>query len=211
MPAHFKYYALHYLDLWISQDRECCDALAGSDKKEKLRTLADAAVSYSIARNLRTKYDEGRGLPRLGPILKIIGTVHRADFKGDKFLPSVMKVRDKISAQYGRRNILSATTKFLWLKVKSPIIIYDGRARRALEVRSGEFEEYCRKWRERFEDHEQQIRRACETLPKVHEYTKQPEIATSKYIAKIAARPWFRERVLDVYLWHLGGARSIRP
>jgi hypothetical protein len=140
MPkTQFKYYALHYLNLWTSQDRECCEALARSDKKEKLRTLAKAAVSYGIARNLRTRYDEGKGLLRLDPILKIVDRLDRADFRGDKFHSSIESVRRRISQQYGGRNVLFATTKFLWLKLQSPIIIYDSRARKALEVRSGEF------------------------------------------------------------------------
>jgi len=188
VPAHFNYYALHYLNLWVTQDRDCCRALAGSDKNEKLRLLAKAAVDYSVVRNLRTKYDERRGLPRLGPVLKIIDNVHRANFRGDKFLLSVTKVRDKISAQYGCRDVLSATTKFLWLKLKSPIIIYDNQARRALEVRPGEFEEYCSKWRKRFEDFEPQIRRACASLSKVHRYTRRPEIATPEYITNSRAK-----------------------
>ena len=44
MPkAEFKYHALRYLNLWVSQDRACCEALAGTDDSEKLRALAKAA------------------------------------------------------------------------------------------------------------------------------------------------------------------------
>ena len=113
------------------------------------------------------------------------------------------------SAQAGvrqarRRDVLSATTKFLWLKMKSPIIIYDSRARKALGAALGEIDEYYSRWREKFKGCEQQIRDACTSLQKVHEYTENPEVATPQYIAKTAAHPWFRERVFDVYLWSLG-------
>jgi hypothetical protein len=209
MPkAEFKYHALHYLNLWVSQDRTCCEALAGTDDSEKLRALAKAAAFYRIARNLRTRYDTGKRLPRYRPVLKIIDALNPADFRGENLLPSIEKVRDKIKAQYGRRDVLSATTKFLWLKMKSPIIIYDSRARKALGAASGEIDEYYSRWREKFEGCEPQIRDACTSLQKVHEYTENPEIATPQYIAKTAAHPWFRERVFDVYLWSLGAPNN---
>ena len=207
MPkAEFKYYALHYLNLWVSKDRTWCEALAGPNESEKLKlgALEDAAAFYRIARNLPIRYDEGKGLPRYQPVLKIIDALNPADFQGEKLLPSIRKVRDKISAQYGRRDVLSLTTKFLWLKMKSPIIIYDSRARKAVDAAPGKIDEYYSRWRERFNGCEQQIQDACTSLQDVHEYTENPEIATPQYIAKTAAQPWFRERVFDVYLWHLG-------
>jgi hypothetical protein len=206
MPkAGFKYYALHYLDLWVSQDKPCCDALDGADESKKLDTLKKAAVSYSIARTLPTRYDKRK---RYGPVLKIIEAQNLVDFRGARLLPSIKKVKKKISRKYGGHGGLSATTKFLWLKMKSPIIIYDGRARKALYVRSGSIEEYYRRWREQFKPREQEIRDACASLHKVHEYTKNPEIATPQHIAKVAAKRWFRERVFDVYLWDQGGKNS---
>ena len=213
MPKdEFKYYALHYLNLRVSQDKPCCEALAGRDDSKKLSTLADAAVSYSIARTLPTRYDKGKGLPRHGPVLKIIDAENRADFRGENLLPSIKKVRKKISAKYGGHGGLSLTTKFLWLKMKSPIIIYDSRARKALHAAPGDIDEYYGRWHEEFKLREQQIRDTCTSLQKVHEYTENPEIATPQHISKIAAQRWFRERVLDVYLWHLGAPKlQIHP
>jgi hypothetical protein len=204
MPNEFKYYALHYLDLWVSQDKPCCEALDGSDESMKLETLREAAKAYRIVRNLRTRYDEGKGLRRYAPVLKIIDALDRADFRGEKLLPSIKKVRNEIRAKYGRRDVLSATTKFLWLKMKSPIIIYDNQARKALRAAPGDIDEYYARWQQEFNRYEQQIRAACLSLPKVHEYAKRPEIATRQHIAKIAAKGWFRERVFDVYLWQRG-------
>jgi hypothetical protein len=200
----FKYCALHYLNQWISNDRACCEALAGPDDSEKLRTLADAAAFYRIARNLPKSYDEGKDLPRYRPVLMVIDALNRVDFQGENLLSSIKNVRDKISAQYGGRDVLSLTTKFLWLKIKSPVIIYDSQARKAVGVAPGNIEEYYSRWREKFNRYDQQIQDACTSLPDVHEYAENPEIATPQYIKETAAHPWFKERVFDVYLWHLG-------
>ncbi|MGB7849154.1 MAG: hypothetical protein WBL63_26310 [Candidatus Acidiferrum sp.] len=208
MPKNeFKYYALHYLNLWVAQDKPCCEALDGSDDSKKLAALADAAVFYRIARNLPTRHDEGKGLQRYGPVLKIIDTLNPADFGGENLLPPIKKVRDEISHQYGGDDILSLTTKFLWLKMKSPIIIYDRLARVALDVAPRKIEEYYGQWREKFNGFDQQIREACVSLRDVHEYVENPEIATPQYIATTAAQQWFRERVFDVYLWRIGSKK----
>jgi len=68
----------------------------------------------------------------------------------------------------------------------------------------GKIDEYYSLWREKFNGCEQQIQDACTSLQDVHEYTENPEIATTQYITKTAAHPRFRDRVFDVYLWHLG-------
>lgn len=199
-----KYCALRYLNQWVSEDRPCCEALAGRDDLEKSRTLANAAAFYRIARNLPRRYDEGKGLPRYQPVLKIIDALNPVDFQDEKVLPSIKKVRDEISAQYGGRDVLVLTTKLLWLKMKSPIIIYDSQARKALQVAPGKIDKYYSLWREKFSEYGEQIQDACACLQEMHEYTENPEITTPQYIAKTAAQPWFRERVFDVYLWYLG-------
>jgi hypothetical protein len=41
MPQiNFKYWALHYLNLWLSKDRKFCEALEGADDGAKLEAIA---------------------------------------------------------------------------------------------------------------------------------------------------------------------------
>jgi hypothetical protein len=201
---NFHYFALHYLNLWISQDRDCCKAMEGSDRQRKLQLLSKAAVAYKIARNLHTRHDVERRLPRLSPVLDIIDHLDRRAFRGSKLVPAVEKIRAKISDRYGGRGLLSATTKFLWLKLQSPIIIYDSQARRALRVDPDDLEGYCIEWRRRYEQHAAQIADACLALPRASRFTKNPKMTSPEYIANTARHTWFRERVFDVYLWHVG-------
>jgi len=141
VPNHFKYFALHYLNLWLSQEQECHDALKNSSREEKRKALAKAAWFFRIARNLRTKHERGR--PWFRSIVKVIDSVERSQLRGPKLCSSVRKVSDQISAEYGGRGALSATTKFLWLKLRSPIIIYDGQARAPLKAKPNAYEEFC--------------------------------------------------------------------
>lgn len=201
----FKYCALYYLNQWVSKDRVYCEVLSSDNELKKLEVLKDAAWFYRIARNLPDRYDVGKGLPRLKPILDIIELQTPGMFKGTELLPSIIRVSELISSKYSHRKFLSLTTKFLWLKFKSPIIIYDNRARRAINTNPNDLESYYLRWRESFESNASAIDIACNSLPKVHEYSMNPEITTPEYIEKIASQQWFKERVFDMYLWHLGG------
>ncbi|MBI4483883.1 MAG: hypothetical protein HY652_13475 [Acidobacteria bacterium] len=171
---------------------------------EKLRALAGAATFYRVARTLPKRYDVGKGLRRYEPVRKIIGEQNAADFSGDALLPSIKKVRERISAEYGGREVLSLTTKFLWLRVRSPVIIYDSQVRRAVGTRLGDIDEYYSRWREKFKQYAQEIDAACDSLSSIRDYSIDPEVVSAEYIAETASQQWFKGRVLDVYLWHRG-------
>ncbi len=210
MPkAGFKYYALHYLNLWVSQDRPCYLALKGHHRERKLKALAKAAAVYGIARTLPGRDSMKDGHEKYRPLLRILEQQKRGDFRRDKLPMRIKSVNRQIMRKCkAHHQVLSLTTKFLWLKLQSPIIIYDSRARKALNVRPNDIEKFCREWRKNFKACKRAIRVACASLHKVHEYAENPEIATPQYIAKIAAKRWFRERVFDVYLWRRGGPKQ---
>ena len=113
---------------------------------------------------------------------------------------SIMDVTSQISKRFGGRGVMSLSTEFLWLKMKSPIVIYDRQARKALGTNSGDIGAYYSRWREQFNLSRNEIDAACATLPRVHEYSVAPDLATLQYIEGIASQPWFKERVFDVYL-----------
>jgi hypothetical protein len=208
MPrVNFKYFALHYLELWLSKDRRFCKALAGGNETEKLGALKEAAAFYRVARNLAKVHDvekQENKVLRYKPVLDVIDALDPIAFQGARLTTSIMEVERKISLRYGDRRVLSLTTKFLWLKMRSPILIYDSRARKALRARLGDIDDYYSRWRTEFDSFGNEINAACELLHKVHEYSA-PNAATPRYIQEIASQLWFKERVFDVYLWDSGG------
>jgi hypothetical protein len=143
MPTvQFKFCALHYLNQWLAHDRIYWEGLAGNDEATKLKALNKAAAFYRVSRNLPSRYDSKKGLPRFKPVLDILDTLTPCNFEGDALIPAIVRVRDQISAQYGKRGVLSLTTRFLWLKVRRPIIIYDNKARSAVGAKTGELADY---------------------------------------------------------------------
>jgi len=152
---------------------------------------------------LPRKFDEKIGLPRYGPVLDIIDSLTPIHFENDT-VKKIHEIEDKIYIKYGKNRALSFTTKFLWIKVKQPIIIYDSKARIALGIKNGDLYAYYEKWREEFNVNQRAIIEACSKLPDMNKYAVNQEIGTKEYIREIADETWFHERVFDIYLWNKG-------
>jgi len=173
------------------------------NKNEKLTKLKKAGIFYRIARNLPSEYDEKQGLKRYQPILDIIDPLSPGDFKSNP-VQEIMEIKREISKKYGDRNVLSATTKFLWLKIKQPILIYDSQARSALGTENSDLDAFYAKWREEFKANQGKIVEACSKLQGMNKYAVNQETGTKQYIKDISDKAWFHERVFDIYLWYKG-------
>ena len=203
MKYSWEYLSLHYLDMWLSHDRLYHDSLNNGTREVKLISIKNAATYYKVAHNLPKEHDEDVGCARYEPLLNVIDKVSTSDFSGDT-VKSISKVLKMISKAYGNRGVLSITTKFLWLKIRDLIIIYDSQARKALDTEDGDLSAFYEAWRAEFDAHSNAIATACSTLSSVSKYSCDQTIATQAYVRDIAAHRWFQERVFDVYLWHKG-------
>ncbi len=203
MKITFHFAALHYLNLWLSSECAIHDAISTGNTDRQLNALHKGAAHFRIARNLRREHDIGRGLPRYGPILDIIEPLTGQDF-GDDLTGTTIKVCDQISSLYGKRDVRSATTKILWLKVRSPMIIYDSQVRKALRTKKGDLSAFNHAWKAKYESAREHIADACSRLATVLEYTADTSVATTAYVQSLANEEWFKQRVLDIYLWHVG-------
>jgi hypothetical protein len=198
----FEYCSLHYLNLWLKDDKNYCDGLATGNRSEKLSALRTAAFTYKVARTLHSRLDRPARYERL---LNIIDPLEPTQFHDDP-PREIRKIEREISEAYGGRNVLSATTKFLWIKIKQPILVFDSRARTALGIRNNnDLEGFYDRWREEFKTNERAIVNACSKLPDMNKYAMNQVVATKEYVRKISDQPWFHERVFDSYLWHKGG------
>jgi hypothetical protein len=198
----FKYCALHYLNEWLRVERSRWLALKNGNENEKLIALSEFAFDYRIARNLSGKYDKNHPITKYKAVLPIIDGVHIGQFCRASVVPSVLDIAAQISQQYGGRGVLSTTTKFLWLKMPSKIIIYNSRARKSLGTKSGDLEAYCSKWRNAYRLYASDVNAACATLLDVRDYLVDTRAASNKYVGAITSNRWFKRRVFDVYLWH---------
>lgn len=189
--------------MWLSQDRLFVEKLASNNRSNQLEILRKIAAAYRIARNLPLAGDIERGQIRYEPVLSIINNIS-GPIEEQKIVDLVNKTNKAICDKYNINEALSLTTKFLWFKFQSPILIYDSRARNALKTETGNYENFCKEWKKLYEENIEEIKNACKKLPKMAIYTNSPDFATEEKIKEISQKKWFMERVFDIYLWHAG-------
>ncbi|MBE0516870.1 MAG: hypothetical protein IBX41_05700, partial [Methanophagales archaeon] len=143
--------------------------------------LKEAAAFYKVARNLPKTGDTKKGMIRYQPVLDIIDKVTHP-LKESEVINVVNGAQEAISKIYHGREVLSLTTKFLWLKVRHPILIYDSLTKYALKAETGNYEDFCIRWKKEYESNLEGIERACKKLYKMSAYTINPIIATEDYI-----------------------------
>lgn len=199
----FEYCSLFYLNQWLTYDMIYCEILNNGSEDEKLAILKKAGGFYRIARNLPSKYDEKKNIARYKPVLNIIDNLTHSYFENNA-VEKICEIRSEISNEYGNRNVLSLTTKFLWIKIKRPILIYDSQARIAIGAKDGDLKSYYEKWHEGFRANKKEIAEVCSKLSKMNKYVVNQDIGTEEYIKGVASEPWFHERVFDIYLWNKG-------
>ena len=223
-PA-LEYCSLSYLNQWLVHDsgyHKVMTLEAGKDSTQKKSdALIKAGSFYSVARSLPTKYDLDKELLRYEPVIAIIDKFSSDDLGGatsaDEIRPqSIEKIKqtaDEIGGIYltnkgNRRNVLSMTTKFLWLKLKSPVLIYDRNARVALNhlndttLRPNDLGAFYDNWLQAYTKEKDKIAEVCSNLHRMNLYAIN-EIGENE-VKSLASQAWFQERVFDNYLWGVG-------
>ena len=207
----FEYCSLHYLNQWLRNERAFCEAIEAPVASQRLKANSDAATFFRVARNPPAQYEAADGKQRYRPVLEILDSVKASDISEKTVAASVEKVRSQISRSYGEKEVLSFTSKLMWVKLKSPVVIYDKRAREALRTKAGDYESYCSRWRETYQRYTRAIEDACKSLYKVRKYCADPTTATEQYISNVASAEWSKHGVFDIFLWSAGNAQQIAP
>ena len=204
----FEFSALKYLNMWLAGEQTWVQAMREGIREKKLGAMAQFAAAYRISRNLHRKYEsiDGKQTDRFAPVLDIIDKLRSSQFEGDQLRATTQDIAHAVSARYGGRGVLSATTKFLWLKLQHPIVIYDRQARVALGLKSQDLGEYLTRWRQAYDAQKSYVEAACRKLPDVCDFWAIPDALTENDVEGVIHSPWFRERVFDIYLWTIGAS-----
>ena len=195
------YAALSTLNLWLMTDSSLHEMLNHGDRVEKLEALRRGSSRFSYAKELPSKFDEKHGHQRFEPVLNVIEQLSPEAVTQD-VEACLHNAARKISSKYGNLQVYSATTKIMWLKFRSPVIIYEPTAADALGVKlTGE---YFDRWKDRFRYYRQSVSDACLSLVDALQYVYDPETATREFVEELAAKAWFQQRVFGAYLSFIG-------
>lgn len=178
--------------------------LADGEEENRRSALLEAGAYFRVARNLPSSHETKAGVARYQLILEILDQLGPIDHAN--VVSKVMETECSISKNYGFRKVLSLTTKFMWLKARSPVRIYDRQARLALGTRDGDYQEFNEAFSEFFTAHSRQVTDSCHALRNVVNYSVKPNMTTDA-LEMLTSEAWFQERVVDIYLWHKGAGR----
>ncbi|MFC4311410.1 hypothetical protein ACFPN2_20085 [Steroidobacter flavus] len=123
----------------------------------------------------------------------------------------VSELASAFERELDSNNLLSAASKLLWLRSRTPFVIYDSRAVRALSLEQRfdkrNYASYSQAWKLAYRSRQADIHHALKNLPKFAHFTAAADRGET-YIAEIASHEWFAERVFDQYLWLVGDPKT---
>ena len=202
MSANFHYAAYSYLDEWMSKDREFHSVLGfeeadkiGHDKGSK--TLVDVATYYRVIRTLKVQSEP----VRLQAAYKALSTIKKPS--PQEVVGTVCDFATELKNTGYGGVALSAASKFLWMRFRDPIKIYDSLTAAYLADGRGfdykTYESFYDAWQSNYQPNEEEIRAACEELINIKKFTLAAEIE-DKELAEWTGSKWFLERVFDHYM-----------
>lgn len=199
---NLDFFAIMYLNDWYWWDKPFINRINSRSKADKLSGIHDAAKFYKITRNFK-KIDEERFSSALELLLNVKIKINEKNVAA-----TVNDLATNFEKTYGKYAI-SAASKLLWLRYRSPVIIYDLRALSWLKangypVKNGSYESYRSQWLSAYNNYEIRIKDACKNLYQVKQYTHAHGIEDAEII-DISSSRWFRERVFDKFLWFNAG------
>jgi hypothetical protein len=208
MSLNFYYAAHTYMDNWVVCDREARKVLgfgSGTTPTDKAACvqLKKVATIYSVARNFKKVEVE---CERLSPVWTALQEIEHKPVSAEDAKDCVEKLVNSLKPTYGC-GLLSAASKFLWMRFGSPIIIYDSLTwdwmRKQVEYSSIKtYNEFYDAWRKEFDDHHKEIDTACEELLNAN-ITKFlcpsecPSEEEKNEFEQAVKSQWFAERVFD--------------
>ncbi len=210
---NFKSFALMYLNDWYEKDRGFINELTSITKDVRLRTLHDAAQYYGVKRNfggVKTK-----GLDAAFTLLE--NAAQTAILQTQSIVAVVSQLAQDFESAYpmeGWKEKVSAASKLLWLRCKSPVVLRDTNAFACLQGAScgtlpqSDYGAYLREWRRQFSKRKARIRSACSQLVDVKAFSLAADMSDQELRLVVKSR-WFQERVFDKFLlWN--GDRILR-
>jgi hypothetical protein len=209
MSLNFHYAAHTYVDNWVVCDREARKVLGFrrgyQPEPEQVREqLIEVAKIYGIARNFRLELEGDNA--RLTPVWDALKEINEPssdkDAKDKDAKECVNKLVGLLKQTY-KSELLSAASKFLWMRFGSPIIIYDLLTRNWIRnqreySKIKTYIEFYDAWRTNFDNHQKKIDAACEELlrAQVRKFLCPSDVTEEEYVQAVSSRE-FKERVFD--------------
>jgi hypothetical protein len=201
--ARCCYASTSYLNDWVGHDRKFHETLSiersyQASREAGATTLAEVAKEYSVIRNFK-KIDETE---RLGHAYEKLLEISRPlETEVGEVVDRFAKVLGETYGTDHKVKLLSAASKFLWMRFRSPIIIYDTLAWNWLQKRSplkstDDYSGYMEVWRSTYSQYREAIAQGCSGLVAIKKFTLGWNL-TDSLLESWTSSEWFHHRVFD--------------
>jgi hypothetical protein len=197
MP-NFYYAAYSYLDEWMRKDRQF-HAKLGRDQSGDISDesgaacLVEVAKYYGVLRTLRTNEEH----PRLKAAYRALQNIEAIN---ERTLVETVEGFTKTLAAAYRVHALSAASKFLWMRFRSPVLIYDSLVAKWLckngDYRNDGYANFRVAWMKKYQQYESEVRDAAASLKSVRRFTLAWEVSDIE-LESWTSSTWFLHRVFD--------------
>jgi hypothetical protein len=198
----YEFCAHKFLDLWRVEEA-LHEAMLGTPSANQIRR---ALKHFRVARTFKGLSDAVAE-----QISKDLVKVSNG--REGTYSDKVTLLAQRFKNRFGQFN-LSAASKLLWLRNRSPYLIYDARAVNALRCLGNErfdnYTSYCEAWQKEYEERSDQISAASHGLLNLPRKYTAAFLLTDGQLTKLVHAKWFRERVFDIYLWEIGDKDQAR-
>jgi hypothetical protein len=197
--------AVEYLEFWCSTDRQLVRDFSTEVTCAKLADLF-SPKKYKVARTVR-----GRGPTKYAPFARMLNSLREVAVTGESVPTMVEQACCDMSKVYGKL-LPSAISKALWMIKGHPVVIYDrlatGGLRKIGYPFGGLYQPYFAAWFTFFgkpdtKSHLDDVTAWIPASPGARKLIETRQIGDVE-LRDLAACPRFRNRVLDVWLFHKG-------
>jgi len=202
MNIPYEYCAYRFLELWERFEKPLHIALSGKPSAVQIR---GALKYYRVARNFKGLSNE---------VAEQISAelLKASDECNGSYSSKVISLASRFKNIFGQSN-LSAASKLLWLRNRSPYLIYDSRAVNALRRLGNKFNKvnyisYCEVWEREYKTRSGEISLATHGLVNLPRKYTATFTRTDDELTELVHSKWFIERVFDIYLWEIGASKK---
>lgn len=191
----YQYLVMKFVNQWVTKEQILHNELSLKDITEE--SVVKALQYFQVARTFTgLKTQENREFI----VDKLLE--HSKHLTNNNFYTKVQKLSEDFKQQFGSTN-LSAASKLLWLRKKTPVIIFDSWAKLAIEniekTKIENYSDYSEVWNKNFLLHRDKINSAAKNFINVRHYSALWDKSITE-CRDIVLSEWFLERVFDMYL-----------
>lgn len=213
MVYNFKFFSLAYLNDWWQYDKTFVSGLSLKGKSRR-EALVKAATYYQVIRLFPTSKDTAarldKALNQLDAVLSGVNNIITPANVDSMVTTLATTLGSAYKPKSGKATeLISAASKFLWIRRQSPVVIFDRRAHSCLKMMNATpgttYATFRKAWLTEFQRYETQIQSDCRGLSTSGIKDFAPDNKAKSAVKLLLHQRWFHERVFDKFLWWNGG------